>query len=290
MRKASLLTLLLVISFPLNLLAESLKTDSLRVDANWLSSQLDNENLVVLDVRPREDYELEHIPGALHFPESMTYRNQDEGGSIVEPNIIQKSLQELGVDTHHEIVVYDDGKLFKSSRVFWTLEVYGFKNVRVLNGGLVAWKKPGFPLTDEVSKRPPSKYVAMVDHQRIASKFSTQLATINPKQTVIDARSTKAYRGETSTAKRFGHIPSAINIAVHQQFENTDNANFLLNSDELRNLYSGVPKDEKVVLYCEVGKVSSTNYLVLRELGYDVANYDASWREWGNDFTLPIEK
>lgn len=285
MRKAIFVIQLLIILLPLNLLA-----DSLRVDAVWLSKQSDNDNLVIIDVRPKEDYELEHIPGAVHFPEALTYRNKDEGGSIVEPDVIQNNLQKLGVDTHHDIVVYDEGQIFKASRVFWTLEVYGFKKVKVLDGGMIAWKKQGLAITDEPTKRPPSKYVAMVDHQRIASKFSTQLASINPKQTVIDARSSKAYRGETSSAKRFGHIPTAINIAVHQQFENNGDANFLLNSSKLSELYSDVPKDEKVVLYCEVGKVSSTNYLVLRELGYDVANYDASWREWGNDFTLPIEK
>ena len=264
--------------------------DSLRTDATWLSQQLNTENLVIIDVRPKEDYDLEHIPGAVNFPEALTYRNKDEGGTIAEPDVIQSLIRELGIDTHHQVVIYDDGKLFKSSRVFWTLEVYGFKQVKVLDGGMVAWKKLNLPLTDEIRKRPASQYVATVNHQRIASKFSTQLASINPKQTVIDARSPKAYRGETSTAKRFGHIPTAINIAVHQQFENHDDANFLLTVDKLSELYSGVPKDEKVVLYCEIGTVSSTNYLVLRELGYDVANYDASWREWGNDLTLPIEK
>ena len=33
---------------------------------------------------------------------------------------------------------------------------------------------------------------------------------------------------------------------------------------------------------------ATTNYFALRELGFDVAAYDASWREWGNDYNLPI--
>ena len=91
---------------------------------------------------------------------------------------------------------------------------------------------------------------------------------MNQKQSVLDARNSAAYRGETSTAQRFGHIPSAINIAVHQHFEQQGNqANYLLSRDALADLYKDVPKDEKVVLYCDAGIVSSTNYLVLRELG-----------------------
>ena len=285
MRIITLLTYLLLFILPGPMFA-----DSLRVDAGWLSKQLDNDNLVIIDVRPSEAFKEAHIPGSVNLPEALTYRNQEEGGTIVEPHVIQSLLQSLGLDTHQEIVVYDEGKLFKSSRVFWTLEVYGFKQVKVLNGGLAAWKELDLPITDKPAKLPPSQYIASVNHQRIASKFSTQLASINPMQTVIDARSPNAYQGETSTGKRFGHIPTAINIAVHQQIDQADDANFLLATDVLSELYSDVPKDKKVVLYCEVGKISSTNYLVLRELGYDVANYDASWREWANDFTLPIEK
>lgn len=43
-----------------------------------------------------------------------------------------------------------------------------------------------------------------------------------------------------------------------------------------------------VSIYCSVGLASSLECLVLRELGYDVANYDTSWKEWGNDASLPI--
>jgi len=31
-------------------------------------------------------------------------------------------------------------------------------------------------------------------------------------------------------------------------------------------------------------------YLALRLLGYDVTNYDRSWREWRSDDDLPVEK
>jgi thiosulfate/3-mercaptopyruvate sulfurtransferase len=136
----------------------------------------------------------------------------------------------------------------------------------------------------------PSQFVPTVDHRRIASKFATRLASLNPRQVVIDARPSQAYRGETSTAKRFGHIPTAISIPVHDNVREENGELLLRKTGELRQLYAGLPKDGKIILYCEIGRVSSTNYLALRELGYDVANYDASWREWGNDFSLPVEK
>jgi len=265
--------------------------ESLRVDAQWLKQNFDPSTMVIVDTRSTADFETSHIPYAVNLHEELTYQDKKSGGLIAPPNVIQEILRARGIDTDKTVVVYDDGNLITAARVFWTLEVYGIKQVRILNGGFADWQSHGFDVSNTAVKPKASNYVAHVDHRRIASKFSTRLASINPKQSLIDARPTSAYRGETSTAKRFGHIPSAMNIAVHEHFEKQDNnANHLLSLDALAQLYKDVPKDEKVVLYCEVGTVSSTNYLVLRELGYDVANYDASWREWGNDLSLPIEK
>ncbi len=269
----------------------SANSETLRVDAQWLKQNFNPHHMVIVDTRSAENFEISHIPNAVNLPEELTYQDKKSGGLIVTPNVIQELLRERGIDTDKTVIVYDDGNLITAARVFWTLEVYGIKQVRILNGGLADWQSQGFEVSDTPVTPKPSGYVAHVDNRRIASKFSTRLASINPRQSVIDARNQAAYRGETSTAKRFGHIPSAVNIAVHEHFEKQDNeANYLLSRDALAELYKDVPKDEKVVLYCEVGTVSTTNYLVLRELGYDVANYDASWREWGNDLSLPIEK
>lgn len=272
-------------------LSALLQAESLRVDVDWLKENLDRQGLVVVDTRSAEDYELGHIPGAVNVPDKLTYQDKNSGGLIVKPVDIQAILRDRGIDTDSFVVIYDDGTVVDAARVFWTFEVYGLGQVRILNGGFADWESAGLPVSTAAPGIKPSQYVARVNHRRIASKFSTRLATINPNQSVIDARSEKAYRGEVSTASRYGHIPSAVNISVHQHFEKQANqGNHLLPVNELQALYKDIPKDDKVILYCEIGKVSTTNYLALRELGYDVANYDASWREWGNDLNLPIEK
>lgn len=263
---------------------------SLRVESHWLHERLQQKNLVILDTRLETDYEVEHIPGALNFPDTLTYQQKSSGGRIVEPDVMQRLLRERGVEQDDLVVVYDDGKLIDASRVFWALEVYGLKQVRVLERGFAGWVREGYPVSGDVPKVESSNFVPTVDHRRIASKFATRLASLNPHQVVIDARPTRAYRGETSTARRYGHIPTAINIPVHDNVREEKGELLLRTASELQQLYGDLPKDGKIILYCEIGRVSSTNYLALRELGYDVANYDASWREWGNDFSLPIEK
>lgn len=283
-RLASVTLWLLLIMSPV------LQAESLRVNATWLKENLPLANLVILDVRLQPDYEIDHIPGAISFPDALSYQQKSAGGRIVEPDVIQKLLRERGVKSSDFVVVYDDGNLIDASRVFWTLEVYGLKQVRVLDKGYAGWVGQGYAVTDAVPKIKPSEFVPSVDHRRIASKFSTQLATRNPHQVVVDARPAEAYTGKTSSAQRFGHIPTAINIPVHANIASDRDGQSLRGPEELQTIYQQLTTDKKVILYCEIGRVSATSYLALRELGYDVANYDASWREWGNDFDLPIEK
>ena len=52
---------------------------------------------------------------------------------IINPSTIQKILRAIGLDIYDNIVIYDEGNFFNAARVFWTLEVYGFKNVKLLN-------------------------------------------------------------------------------------------------------------------------------------------------------------
>lgn len=264
--------------------------DLFRVTPEWLKDNLNNQDLVIIDSRDKKDYDIGHIPGAINLPDSLTFQQKSKGGEIVEPDVMQRMLRERGIDHGKSIVVYDGGLLVDASRVFWALEVYGLKDVKILNTGFKYWKNRSYPVTSETTKVKPSKYVASIDHRRIASKFSTQLATANPNHTVLDARPVDNYVGIKSTAKRFGHIPTAVNIPIHDLFVTKDDARTIKDTEELKKLYANLPRNSKIITYCEYGRASSAVYLTLRELGFDVSNYDASWREWANDFSLPIEK
>lgn len=110
------------------------------------------------------------------------------------------------------------------------------------------------------------------------------------KKTIIDGRKTSHYEGKESTAKRFGHIPTAKNYACTQNYQVTSNGNKMKDLDELKNLYKDIPKDKEIILYCDGGAEAALNYIVLQELGYKASVYDGSWLEWGgNDPAVPIE-
>jgi thiosulfate/3-mercaptopyruvate sulfurtransferase len=243
-----------------------------------------------LDSRAEEKYQQGHIQGALNFPEAWTYHHKNIDGRIVQPTALQKILRKLGLNTDTPVVIYDSGQMMNAARLFWTLEVYGLKNVSILNKGYADWLSLNLPLELETPTHPASHYIPVINHERLATKLTTLLATKNPNQLIIDARPNPAYRGLESSAKRFGHIPKARNMPASHNLTQEAQMTSLKSLDELKGIYADIPKNQKVVLYCAIGRISTMNYFTLRELGYNVANYDASWKEWGNDFSLAIVK
>ena len=260
----------------------SLNAKSLRIEADILSQKL--SEYIILDTREPEKYNKGHIKGALNFPILLTYDNQIKSGKIATPQKIVKLFRNLGLDINKNIVVYDDGIFFDAARLFWTLEVYGFTNIKILNSSYKKWNENNYPSNNITPKVIKSNYITTINSDRLATKFTTQIASLSPKKIIIDARATTSFKGEQSTAKRFGHIPSAQNIPATHNINNKK----LQPLSKLKEIYKDLNKDKKIILYCAIGRISSTNYFALRELGYDVANYDASWQEWGNDFSLPI--
>ena len=265
----------------------SIQAKSLRIEPEVLAQYLGE--YTILDTREESAYKEGHIQGALNFPILLTFENLKENGRIVTPSKFQTIARNLGLNKNSKIVIYENSSFFDAARLFWSLEAYGFSDVKLLDSNYVGWVKSGYPTSKEIPRVKKSNYISTINNKRLATKFSTQIAMRNPNQIIIDARSQKGYEGVVSSAKRFGHIPKALNIPASHNIQTLDNGTKkLYNNEELKELYSNLDKSKKVILYCAVGKISATNYFALRELGFDVSNYDASWKEWGNEFSLPI--
>lgn len=260
--------------------------ENLRVEISEVASN--PESYTIVDVRDEQIYLEGHIKGAVNFPASLTFDDLTISGRITPPNQMQSLIQQRGLDIHDNVAIYDDGSFFDAARLFWSLEVYGFTNVKLINGGYYEWQSLNLPTSTQAITPEPSQYVASIDNKKLATKFATQIASRSPSQVVIDARSTDAYQGIISTAQRFGHIPHAEHIPANHNISSSNGMSKLKDLNELKSTYQNIDPNQKVIIYCAIGRVSSTNYFALRELGYDVANYDASWREWGNDFNLPV--
>jgi len=133
-----------------------------------------------------------------------------------------------------------------------------------------------------------SNFVPTINHRRLETKLSTRMALNSPTQIIMDGRSEAEFLGMESQARRYGHIPGAINAPWSDNFVQHGSGNQMRPMDELAGLYEGFDSDRDIIVYCNGGAQSALNYIVLQSLGYNVSVYDGSWFEWGNDEQVPI--
>ena len=264
---------------------KSAELPSTIVDTDWLAANLNADDLVVVDVRLADDYSLGHIEGAVNMPFLQFF-----GGFLMAPQMdeVREMFSKAGISNKSRVVIYDDGSFMLAARLFWLLEVYGHEQVALLDVGFDSWPEGKLPESTEAANPTPTTYVPSVNPKRMATKLSTRMAIDNPDLTIIDARSKEEYEGKVSTAFRFGHIPTALGFPWLDNYAVSENGAKMKSLAELQDVYKDLDKSKPVIAHCNGGAQAALNYVVLRAIGYDVAVYDGSWVEWGNDLSLPV--
>ncbi len=109
------------------------------------------EPVSILDVRWRLDtpdgrpaYLDGHLPGAVYVSLEDDLSDHTVSGRGRHPlpsgSSLQESLRRCGVCDGVPIVVYDDWNRAGSARAWWVLTAAGLTDVRILDGGLSAWR------------------------------------------------------------------------------------------------------------------------------------------------------
>jgi thiosulfate/3-mercaptopyruvate sulfurtransferase len=290
--KLILLLLVAVLALPVHVLAEP---DYL-VDSDWLSEHIDDENLVVLEVRyhPHRYHTVGHIPGAIQV---KRFSDLADNNSLTVTRFptrkqFQETLRRWGITLDSTIVIYDDTRTVTSARLWVLLKLYGFpmEQVKVLNGGTIAWT--AFEeITQEVTPpRAPSKIELKPADQSMFVEFPQVYDHVSMGKrsdiVLIDARPGERYTGGSHHGQGEGHIPGAINIV---SMEGTDSqSQTWLADEEIAALYKDLAKDKTIYVYCDDGFRMSLAYQQLTHLGYkDVRLYNGGWSHWGNWLDLP---
>lgn len=227
------------------------------ITAEELHQRIGSADLVILDGNLPKVYNGGHIPGAVNIGFKGLSRAEGKPGdplwgTILEKEELTKKLESFGVTNDTLIVGYSD--TFKGpgagGRAVWQLRMAGLKNVKLLYGGLEAWRQHGYQLSQQAPDLTPSSGLVLSDYDE-SERATLEYVQANLKKIpIIDVRSLKEVTGEDASRGE----PRKGRIAGAKWLEWT----MLLNSDatpkppeEIKRLLAevGVGVEDEVILY-----------------------------------------
>jgi thiosulfate/3-mercaptopyruvate sulfurtransferase len=255
------------------------------VPVSWLKDRLNDSNLVIIDVRDEKAFKKGHIEHAINMPVFKDFF--DKNYMLPKLNFLKELFGNAGISNDSEIVFYGNNQLIWAARGYWVSKVLGVNRAGLLSVGYGNWKKGDLPISTKIYTPKKRDFIPMVDDSILQTKLSTLMSV--GRKIIIDGRPKDFYLGKKSHAKRFGHIPSALNYPGSGNYNLSSNGSSMKDFEALKELYKDLPKNKDIILYCEDGADAALNFVVLKKLGYSVSVYDGSWLEWGNDYNLPID-
>lgn len=272
--------------------------DSL-VSTQWLADQLGAEDLVVLDASmhlpdsPRNaaaDFATAHIPGAC-FLDLATFMDSASDVPKAVPTAAQFAgrLGQLGIVPESRVVLYDDSPIRSAARAWFIFRLYGFEQVAILDGGLDRWQAEGRPLAEGRSSCDESVFPEPSARAVVRTKAVMLANCGSHAEQVVDARDAARFAGVEGSGSA-GHIPGAANVHFPRLF---DAEGRYLPPAALAEIFTeeGLALDRPIVTSCNSGMTACVLAFALDRAGArDVAVYDGSWMEWGDDDATPKEQ
>ena len=267
------------------------------VTTDWLEKNLNNPKLRLIEVSVDTGvYERGHIQGAVNF-KWHTDLVDPVKRDIASKENFEKLLRQAGVNNDSTIVIYGDSNNWFAAWGAWVFDVYGVKNVKLLDGGRKKWEAEKRPLTPLATQVAAGNVKVSDANNALRARLIDVVAIANKKSdtALVDIRSPDEFTGKIfapagvqETAIRAGHIPGAVNVPWGQAV--AEDGTFK-SPEELKKVYAAVGIDGKkpIITYCRIGERSSHTWFALSKiLGYNVRNYDGSWTEYGNSVGNPV--
>ncbi|MBV8928370.1 MAG: sulfurtransferase [Mycobacteriaceae bacterium] len=262
------------------------------VSTAWVAEHLHDPKVRI--VESDEDvllYERGHIPGAVYVSlegdlteHSITGRGRHPLPSGAH---LEAAARRWGVRGGVPVVVYDDWNRAGSARAWWVLTAAGVPDVRILDGGLAAWRAAGGAL--ETGAICAGRGDVRVRHDDLYAGARRTLSADEAGAGIrlLDARAPERFRGDVEPVDPVcGHIPGAKNVPSTGVL--AGDGSFLRDS-ELAALFAEHGSGD-IGVYCGSGVTAAVVVAAAAAIGLDAALYPGSWSEWITDPSRPVAR
>ncbi|MBN1602545.1 MAG: sulfurtransferase [Chitinispirillaceae bacterium] len=264
------------------------------VTTEWLSKNVTQEDIVIIDVRSAAEFANGMIPNSINIPFDLTSTwtiSKDSGLWVELPVLTELSakLGENGITGESKVVLVtslptagNPFSLASPTRVALTLAYAGFTEVAILDGGFDKWAAEEKTVSTTAKVITPAVFTAKEDNSLFVT-IDYVTANLN-KIPLVDARDAVVYAGSVIEpwAAKAGHIPGALSLPAPALW-NTDGT--YKTKTEIETIVKGVAGDDRnkeIIVYCGVGGYASAVWFAMTQiLDYkNVKVYDGSSQEW----------
>ncbi|MDJ0759167.1 MAG: sulfurtransferase [Woeseiaceae bacterium] len=278
-----------------------MRRDEILVTADELRQKLAEPSLLILDCRfsladPKagsKAFAEGHVPGAgfADLENDLSAELTPDSGRhpLPTPSEAAGAFRRLGVSNDSSVVVYDDSSGAFASRAWWMLRWLGHTDVRLLDGGLAAWKRYGLPLEAGDASAEEGDFAGNARADLIIG--SEALGKLDMTSTTLcDAREPDRFLGKAEPIDTIaGHIPGARNTPFSRALD--ANGRFL-ETEQLRDLWvEYLDGDLRREWTAMCGSGVTACHLAVSSLLAGASEprlYAGSWSEWIRNPARPV--
>lgn len=264
-----------------------MRREDILIEIDELTHRLSDPNLRIFDTTIRflmspADAELPsahatylsgHIPGAAFFDhDTFSVPNAKYMYTLPPITDLARQIGAIGIAPENEVILYADGLLACATRAWWLLRYAGHNRVRILNGGLEAWKLD-HPLEQGENHYPATTFIPNPRPAMFASKEEVFAAMNDGRTCTVFAIPDGIYPAGT-----------IVGSIVQPMMQLTRDMSVFLPTEALAERLKDQTAYDRIITYCGGGIAATVNAVAHLMAGNEnVAVYDGSLEEWAGE-------
>lgn len=248
----------------------------------------------------KNSYDKGHIPGSIHIDTDEI--EAPPLWSIKSDSDLMKFALNNGITSDTTLVLCGEDTM-ASYRIAAIAKYLGVKDVRVVNGGLAAWKAAGYEVeTTSHPKTPVESFGATAPVNKgyiVDINQAKQILADKTGSKLVDVRSWDEHIGKITgyddlkykgrpTGSVWGHAGSDPNHL--QDYRNIDNT--MRNASEILAMWKeqGITPDQNLCFFCGSGWRAAEVLTYADVMGLKhISLYSNGWYEWSSNSANPVE-